>query len=255
MKRWWIVPVTLTGLLAGLGVASSAVAVADPGLCTDPELILDGWEGQGLGEYYADGNMWNSDGYEIDQTMGVCSYNSWYVDVNAADHQDGAVLSYPNTHRDYHDWSTGEEPRIDTFSAIWSRFGHDAGGNSGIYNVAYDLWLNGVASPGSTELMIWTENSGQVPAGDEVATVTIVGHDWDLWVTEDNQYIAFVAADGPVTSGRFNLKKFTDYLMVNGRLPQNSTLGQIDYGVEIVSTHGEDLHFDFTNFSANAVPK
>ena len=38
-----------------------------------------------------------------------------------------------------------------------------AGPGTGIYDIAYDIWLNGV--PGNREIMIWTENHGQIPSG------------------------------------------------------------------------------------------
>ena len=34
---------------------------------------------------------------------------------------------------------------------------------TGIYEDAYDIWLNGLATSGSTEVMIWTQNNGQTP--------------------------------------------------------------------------------------------
>lgn len=40
-----------------------------------------------------------------------------------------------------------------------------------------------------------------------------------------------------------------DYLISQARVPANSTLGQIDYGVEIVSTNGVPRTFHFTGFS------
>jgi hypothetical protein len=37
--------------------------------------------------------------------------------------------------------------------------------------------------------------------------------------------------------------------MYKGWLPSNSTLGQLDFGVEIVSTNGTNATFKFTDFS------
>jgi hypothetical protein len=193
--------------------------------------------------------MWASDGYDIEQTMGVCSYHSWYVDVRAADHSDGAVLSYPNIHKDFHNWGTGEEPAISSFDTITSAFAHTSP-DVGTYNVAYDVWLNGVASNGSTELMIWTENRNQVPGGSKVGTATVSGHTWDVWASRDNKYLAFVAPT-PIRAGTLDLKAFLTYLVGASRLPASSTLGQVDYGVEVVDTDNTMQHFDFTNFNVS----
>lgn len=62
---------------------------------------------------------------------------------------------------------------------LQSSFAHTAP-SGGVWDVAYDMWLNGVADKNSTELMIWTQNSGQTPAGSKRGTVTISGHSWDL---------------------------------------------------------------------------
>ena len=75
----------------------------------------------------------------------------------------------------------------------------------GIYNVAYDLWLDGIAARGGAELMIWTEKFHQVPGGDVVAHVELGGVRWDVWKADwDWTYLAFVP-ESPLTSGRLDL--------------------------------------------------
>ncbi|HEX6445885.1 MAG TPA: hypothetical protein VF053_12410 [Streptosporangiales bacterium] len=234
----------VAGVVTGIFVLPAANAGTR---CTNPSTVFHGQGSKGFGDYYADADMWNAGGHDITQTMGVCSHNSWYVEASASDHQDGAVLAYPNMHRDYHNWSNGSEPKISSFPAIQSSFEHTAP-SSGVWDVAYDIWLNGVADKNSTELMIWTQNSGQRPAGSKHGTVSVSGHDWDLWASSDNKYVAFVAPKA-VKSGTLDLKAFMKYLMDHGRLSTGSTLGQVDYGVEIVSTGGSKQRFDFTDFS------
>jgi hypothetical protein len=39
------------------------------------------------------------------------------------------------------------------------------------------------------------------------------------------------------------------WTLSKGWLPENSTLGQICFGIEIVSTAGSDARFDVTDFS------
>lgn len=230
---------------------SSQPAPAAGQVCTNPSTVFHGQGSQGLGDYYADADIWNDNG-GIDQAMGVCSHSSWYVDVTAADHQDGAVLSYPNVHMDYHNWSSGDEPKLSQFGSIPTTFAHRAP-STGNWNVAYDVWLNGVADNGSTELMIWTQYHGsQDPSyvSNKIATVNVDGHQWNLFASSDHQYIVYQAPKGAqLTSGSLDLKKFTDDLVSRGLLAAGSTLGQLDYGVEIVSTGGKKLHFDFTDFS------
>jgi hypothetical protein len=119
---------------------------------------------------------------------------------------------------------------------------------TGIYNVAYDIWTNGVATAGPTEFMIWTENYRQLPAGGKVRTVTLGGRTYDVWKTSDNSYIAFVPS-AVITSGSINLLEVLRWATAQGWLAAGSTLGQICYGVEIVSTDGRNATFSFTDFS------
>src|SRR5262249_51388090 len=116
------------------------------------------------------------------------------------------------------------------------------------YNVAFDIWTNGVATPGSTEIMIWNENFNQVPGGARITAVTLGGRAYDVWKTPDNGYIAFVRA-GVFTAGTVVILSIIQWTIAQGWLAANSTLGQLDFGVEIVSTNGTDATFQFTDFS------
>lgn len=121
--------------------------------------------------------------------------------------------------------------------------------HSGIYEFAYDIWLNGVASGGSTEIMIWTDNYKQVPSGSVLDTVTFDGETYDVY--KSGSYIAFVDQKN-VTSGTLNLLSFFNYVIGKGWIAATSTLGAIDYGVELVSTDGADATFAVTDFSLKA---
>lgn len=94
--------------------------------------------------------------------------------------------------------------------------------------------------------MIWTENNKQVPAGSKVATVTFGGRTYDVWKT--GSYIAFVPRVA-MTSGSLDLQAIFKWIISKGWIPSSSTVGQIDYGVEIVSTGGSNATFTFTDFS------
>jgi len=149
------------------------------------------------------------------------------------------VKTYPNVHKDYN------EPAISSFSSITSSFS-ETSPHVGIYEAAYDIWLNGVAGNGSTEMMIWNDNYHQVPAGSKQATVTFDGRSYTVWRT--GTYIAFVA-DSTFTSGSVDLLAMFKWLMSKGWLASNSTVGQIDYGFELVSTNGAPATFTVNNFS------
>ena len=101
--------------------------------------------------------------------------------------------------------------------------------------------------------MIWTNNRQQIPYGSKVAQTTIAGTTWNVWSGNNNHYIAFVPADGkPILSASYDLKDFFNYLVTSSRMPATSTLAQVDYGVEVVSTDGSPATFTFTGFTVNA---
>jgi Glycosyl hydrolase family 12 len=194
-----------------------------------------GWSTNG---YYVHNNMWNPTYGFGPETLYACSYRNWYVTSSQVNHA-GAVLTYPNVHKDYNN------DRISSFRRIDSTFAATSP-HVGIYDVAYDIWINGVGS--GTEIMIWTDNYKQVPSGDKVATVTFGGRTYAVWKTRDNGYVAFVPTR-VVTSGSVDLLQMFKWLMARGWLPANSAVGQIDFGVEIVSTGGRPATFTFTDFS------
>jgi hypothetical protein len=195
-----------------------------------------------LSGYYVDADTWNAVNYQVSQTMYICDYNNWYV-VARMDNSsmDGAVKTYPDTHKDF-----TNDPKISSFTTISSSFAHTPP-HVGIYEFAYDIWLNGIAASGSTEVMIWTDNYYQVPPGPALETVSFNGQSYKVYMM-GSSYIAFVA-DANVTSGTVNLLSFFNHIIAKGWIPATSTLGAIDYGVEIVSTNGADATFQLNNFS------
>jgi hypothetical protein len=175
------------------------------------------------------------------QTMYVCDYNNWYVVAKMDDSaHDGAVKTYPNVHKDF-----SNAPEISSFTAISSSFAH-AGPHVGIYEFAYDIWLNGVASNGSTEVMIWTDNFNQVPSGSVQETFTLGSQSYKVY--KSGSYIAFVDTTN-VTSGTVDLLAIFNHVIDKGWILATSTLGAIDYGVELVSTNGTDATFTVSDFS------
>jgi hypothetical protein len=202
------------------------------------------------GRYIVHNNMWNASGYDVSQTVEVCSYRSWNV-IAAADNStgDGAVKTYPNVHVDYHDWGSGYEPPLSNYPVLSATHAADAP-DTGIYNFAYDIWLNGVGNGGTDnrEVMVWTDNQVQRPAGSVVTGVQLDGHTWTLWATSGNHILTFVP-DTEIPSGTVNLRALLDHLLAQGRIPAGSTLGQICFGVEVVSTNGQPMTFNFTDFS------
>lgn len=211
--------------------------------CTKPQFVTsDPTGGWNDGGYYVYNDMWNVSNYSVSQTLYACSYSNWYVVANMNNNSgDGAVKTYPNAHKDF------SETPINSFRAISSTFA-ETSPHVGIYEDAYDIWINGVASGSSTEVMVWTENHGQRPSGSVQGTATISGRTYTVW--RSGSYVAFVASSN-FTSGSVNLLAVFDWIIGKGWMPASSTLGQIDYGTEIVSTGGAPATFAVHNFSVS----
>jgi hypothetical protein len=212
---------------------------ADPlsgtaGLCTDPVFTTSQDRTWKDGGFVVDQDMWNNQGGT--QTLRACAYHSWTVTAVQPDTPD--VNAYPNVHRDF------DSPSLTSFSRISSTFGSMAP-TSGRYDFAYDVWLNGVASPGSTEIMVWTDNQGNEPGVPQQGTFTSRGLRYTVY--RGGSYIAFLGPDRK--AGEIDLMAFFRYAVMRGWIPADSTIGQIDFGVEICSTGGRPLEFGVTDFS------
>ena len=232
--------------LASVVVVPIGAAQAAP--CANPEFVTSDPNGMWSdGKYIVHNNMWNASGYDISETLRACSYRNWSVSVTADNSNgDGAVKTYPNVHLDFHDWETGDEPQLSSFSRIRSSWAARTPG-VGIYNAAYDIWLNGV--PGEYEVMIWTDNYRQVPAGSVVAKgLRWAGVRWRLWATDDNSILSLVPARR-LKHGTLPLRRMLSYLVREGRVDADATLGQICYGFEVVSTDGQPATFKVKDFS------
>jgi hypothetical protein len=234
-------------LLPATGSHEQFVSGTADAQCTSPVFIT--WDTNGGwsdGGYYVHNNMWNSDAGLGPETLYACSYDNWYVVSNQTNNA-GAVKTYPNVHKDY------SNTLLSSFSYLTSTFAATSP-HAGIYNVAYDIWLNGVATAGCVEVMIWTENFNQVPGGSKVDTYTQPNWSFDVWRADWSwTYLAFVP-DEPVTSGSIDLRALFDWMISKTWLSEDATMDQLCFGVEIVSTDGTDATFTFTDFSINTTP-
>jgi hypothetical protein len=190
-------------------------------------------------EYFVHNNNWN-DTAGGNSVITACDYDDWYVVSNIPDHGDNSVQTYPNVHRDYQNraLSTIDSAR---FAATGSRCA------GCIYNIAFDIWIG---DEFTHELMIWTDNWNQVPAGNMVGQVTIGGQQYQVWRSGsgDGGILTYVSVI-PQTSGTMPLAEFFADVRARGWTP--TTTWQVDYGVEVVDTNGNPERFTFTDFFIN----
>jgi hypothetical protein len=224
--------------IALLLVASLVMAAADPVFVTSD--ANGGWSTRG---YYVHNNMWNAAKYKpCTSTLYAWSHDNWYVITRMNNKTgDGAVKTYPNVHIDY------DAVPIGSYDSITSSFA-ETSPRVGIYNFAYDIWINGIAKPGCTEIMIWTENFHQVPGGKYVQDVSFGGRTYKVYKNRKHDYIAFVATAN-FASGKVDLLEIMKWAIAKGWFSDKSTLDQICFGVEVVSTDDVDATFRVTAFS------
>jgi hypothetical protein len=224
--------------------------------CANPTVIPMNYHnaqsGVTKGNYYVTNDTWNADGYTgLSQTIYVCNYNDWYaIATMNNDSGDGAVKTSPNVQETWYPTPT----KLSSWESITSQFSDvppGTGPNYGIWEFEYDIWLNGLADSKSTEVMIWTYNNGQTPAGSPSGSFSDAGQTYDVFHSSPpHQYIAFVDRSYNL-SGHVNLLDFLNYVISNGWMPSSSTLYQICNGVELVSTNSKPEKFTINNFSIN----
>jgi hypothetical protein len=212
-----------------------------PKTCTNGATIKEGVaasysEADG-GEYLIHNNNWNDDAGG-NTVITACDYDNWYLISDTPNHSDMSVQTYPNVHRDYNN-----VPLTRITSARFAATGPRCTGC--VYNIAFDVWMG---SGFSHELMIWTDNWGQRPIGNKVDTVTVGGHEYQVWRSGsgDGGVFTYVSTT-PQLSGDMPLSEF--FKDVQNRGWKVTTTWQVDYGVEIVDTNGNPERFDFTNFA------
>lgn len=212
--------------------------------------------------YFVFNNLFGQPGDPLPTgTISICSWDSWYDDLVATNlNHDGAVKAFLSTQRNYNN------PLISSFPVLKMSFGSTAWSSGpGIYEVAFDHFLNNTANPPrNDEMMIWTENHFQKPAGSIIQNnITVDGQTWDLWQflytggalysfapphVTSGTYAGF-PSNRVISSGTFNMLSYFNYLISGGFLPTNETLNQLQYGLELVDTGGVTQRFSVNNLS------
>ena len=222
---------------------TAAGTVTDICACTNPVFITSntngGWNNGG---YYVHNNMWHAASGE---TLYACAYNNWHVTANYPETTD--VKTYPNVHKDLNNLDGVPLTNYHTISSTFAA----TTPHVGIYDVAYDIWLDGVGwGRGTTEFMIWTENFKQVPLGSIQARPAFDGVSYNAYhYTRGDANVVTLVPVRVMTSGRLDLKAMFDWAIGQGWMPASPTVNQICYGVEICSTANLPATFYFTDFS------
>jgi cellulose 1,4-beta-cellobiosidase len=138
------------------------------------------------GEYNIQTNEWNS---SAQQCLTISGSSFTVSTANFSLPTNGPPATYPSIYKGRH-WgncTTGSNlplqvGNIGAATSSWNTT--PAPGN---WNTAYDIWVNQTATtsgqPNGAEIMIWINHQGpSQPAGSKVATATIGGATWDVWI-------------------------------------------------------------------------
>lgn len=117
--------------------------------------------------------------------------------------------------------------------------------NSGVQNLAYDLWFHAAApvrseDKPSDELMIWMGRYGGAgPLGELRAKVRIDGAEWSLYVGDIGWKVFSFVREETTTAWRVDVKAFIDHLVAQGLMPATKQLSSIQFGTEVFSSPGD----------------
>jgi hypothetical protein len=218
--------------LAALG---SRDAIAQTPLCEDFSSIA-------RGTYEIVNNVWNRGGYPGKQCIAA---SGWTWDWPASS---TAVRSYPSIRQGWQPWTTrstfSKLPiQVSAIRRIAASFNVTTK-QTGAYNAAFEMWIVGSHRPTPrsirTEIMIWTDRNGMVPAGSKIDTVTLDGRTYDLWHNPQHggwRYVAFVAHRKQL-SGSLRLDSFVAECVRRGFVDPSDYVADIEFGNEIVSGKG-----------------
>ena len=196
-------------------------------------------------------NMWGCGSVQPGQPGAYCgrqtvtSYGpgDWSVTSDQKAGNTG-VLTYPDVAQVF-TLASDTDPPISGFSAITSSFTEAMNATSGTdAEAAYDIWLNNGSGP-ALEIMIWVDNHGQTPAGDDKGSVVIGGTTYELWSADGT--VSFVRSNEQ--SGTVDILAVLHWLQSNGYASSTADLGQVDFGWEICSTAGVPETFTVSSYT------
>lgn len=213
-------------LMAAAGLAHSPAATcttsAQYGTCS-------------FGPYVVNQDEWNP-ASGSGQTLTAASHNHW--SVRTSQPPGAYVRTYPDILQNLPGYAFSSYRRaVQTFTDSVTY-------TSGTGETAADLWLNG--APGTStynsstvEVMVWTSNHGQTPAGTDTATARINGQTFSVWECATPScvrslghiYFAFVLR-GSETSGQIHDVDTIRWLVRHGLMAPSLPFDQIDYGAE-----------------------
>jgi glycosyl hydrolase family 12 len=218
-------------LAVALAVAGSGIAHAATWSSSAP---FGSWSNGG---YILNNDVWGQGAGP--QTIWANSFHNWGVSSNQP--ATNGVKSYAHAEFDVN-------RSLSALHTVSSTFNVSVPG-TGVYNTAYDIWLNNNAF----EVMLWANEVVAGPLGSLRQTVSVGGFTWKVFAGSNgaNTVYSFINT-GQATSGTVNVLAVLNWLQSNGWFGgTTATLGNVQFGWEISSTGGVTRNFTVNNYSVS----
>lgn len=169
---------------------------------------------------------------------------------------DGRVLGFPELIVGRKPWGgpTGGDLlplRLDAAEGLTARWRADWGGETGKFNLAFDLWISDAPQVGPdtvrAEVMVWIKTADFPSSGVSPGELALDGLSGPLFVNpghgnnpgESWTYLAWLPASGEgIRSGSLDLGALLARLVADGRLEGDHWLTSVEFGPEITGGAG-----------------
>jgi xyloglucan-specific endo-beta-1,4-glucanase len=235
---------------------SSSGSTGSGGTCTAGATKIgntcqSGWSAI-MGRYILNNNWWGTSGATGEQCIwGTCQDGDvvgWATNWNWSGGT-SPVLTYSSIilgwQYGFQVSNTGLPIQVSTNKAINCGWDFALTQTSGVYNVAYDIWLHTSANPPSTggqsdEIMIWLNKAGNpAPAGSTYASgISIAGATWTLFEGNVGWPVHSYLRTSNTSSAVMNIMTFMNDLVTRGRIPNTRYVTGVQAGVEVRSGGG-----------------
>jgi hypothetical protein len=163
---------------------------------------------------------------------------AFVVDSNQAA-GNATVLTYSALQRNF------DNQPVSSFHGITATF-QETSPLTGSHEDTFEIWLDQQA----ILVMVWVDSYGRTPSGTLLTQTTLGGRTYEVRSTKTGTPTKItLASTTTFTSGTVDLLEILQFAITQNLVPATATLGQIELGVEIASTGGQDATFDFNGVS------
>jgi hypothetical protein len=224
------IAVALTApVLATFGLVAAATSAQAAATCTTTAQYGSCAEGA----YTVQNDEWDMTAGSS-QTLTVTGAGNWQAVTSQP--SGTYVRSYPDVYQ-----NLPGNP-ISSYNTLVQTFTDSVSYSSGTGETAADDWFNGNPSTSlgvnanTVEVMVWTDNNGHTPAGNDTTTATINGQNFAVWECSSANcghiIYTFELQGTQETSGQIHLVNTMLWLENQGLVPGSLPADQLSYGAE-----------------------